>query len=178
MAAQRRKSLVQSLDRQRREARAGAATVTARYSSGGGLVAAMLAVPIPCCPEMAQSPHWQCIAGCGACCRLDPDLRQDALAALSPEQRRTYLEMVGPDGWCIHYDSGGRRCRVYNQRPDFCRVSNLLALFAPHLPAAEPEQWSGEAHALAISCCRQQIRSEYGGRARVMRRFERAIRRR
>jgi Fe-S-cluster containining protein len=126
---------------------------------------------------MAQAPQWQCIAGCGACCRLDPELRQDALAALSPEQRQTYMGMVGADGWCIHYDTGGRRCRVYNQRPDFCRVANLLALFAPELPAAAAAGWDTAAHALAIACCRQQIRSEYGGRGRVMRRFERAIRR-
>ena len=32
------------------------------------------------------------------------------------------------------------------------------------------------ANELAISCCKQQIRSEYGGRGRVMRRFLRAIR--
>ncbi|MFM7239860.1 MAG: YkgJ family cysteine cluster protein [Cyanobium sp.] len=126
---------------------------------------------------MAQAPQWQCIAGCGACCRLDPELRQDALAALSPEQRQTYVDMVGVDGWCIHYDTGGRRCRIYNQRPDFCRVANLLALFAPELAPAAPAGWNPAAHGLAIACCRQQIRSEYGGRGRVMRRFERAIRR-
>ncbi|MFM7648234.1 MAG: YkgJ family cysteine cluster protein [Cyanobium sp.] len=126
---------------------------------------------------MAQAPQWQCIAGCGACCRLDPELRQDALAALSPEQRQTYMDMVGVDGWCIHYDTGGRRCRIYNQRPDFCRVANLLALFAPELAPAATAGWNPAAHGLAIACCRQQIRSEYGGRGRVMRRFERAIRR-
>ncbi|MFM8662162.1 MAG: YkgJ family cysteine cluster protein, partial [Cyanobium sp.] len=118
---------------------------------------------------MAQAPQWQCIAGCGACCRLDPGLRQDALAALSPEQRQTYMGMVGVDGWCIHYDTGGRRCRIYNQRPDFCRVANLLALFAPELAPAAPAGWNPAAHGLAIACCRQQIRSEYGGHGRVMR---------
>jgi hypothetical protein len=35
-----------------------------------------------------------------------------------------------------------------------------------------------EADALAIRCCTEQIRSEYGGRGRVMRRFLRAIRQR
>jgi uncharacterized protein len=128
-------------------------------------------------PAMAQSPQWQCISGCGACCRLDPEQRQDALEALTPDQRQSYMAMVGTDGWCVYYDSGGRRCRIYQERPDFCRVSNLLALFAPELPPAGPENWGAEAHGLAISCCRQQIRSEYGGRGKVMRRFERAIRR-
>lgn len=140
---------------------------------------------------MAQHLQWQCIAGCGACCRLDPALREDALDALNPEQRQAYLALVGADGWCIHYDTGGRRCRVYSERPDFCRVSNLVALFAPELqgagrsdgasdaPAASDARagWTEAEHALAIACCTQQIRSEYGGRGRVMRQFQRAIRR-
>ncbi|MFO0037736.1 MAG: YkgJ family cysteine cluster protein [Synechococcaceae cyanobacterium] len=116
-----------------------------------------------------SQPAWRCIQGCGACCRLDPSLRPEALEALSEDQRRQYLAMVGPDGWCIHFDTGGRRCRVYNDRPDFCRVENLMRLFG-----AEGE----EADALAIRCCTEQIRSEYGGRGKVLRRFLRAIRKR
>ena len=111
---------------------------------------------------------WRCIAGCGSCCRLDPALRTDALEALSPQQRSTYLAMVGSDGWCIHFDTGGCRCRIYDERPDFCRISNLVGLFGN---VGE----SGDA--LAIACCKQQIRSEHGGRGRVMQRFLRAIRR-
>lgn len=159
--------------------------------------------------------HWRCISGCGACCRLDPALRGEDLDCLSSEQRRTYLAMVGADGWCIHYDTGGRRCRIYDSRPDFCRVENLVALFAAGASpsgaaalAAEPAEGSpvgsassttaaeapdlsgpcsGEANAvppldaageaLAIASCRTQIRAEYGGRGRVMKRFEQAIRR-
>jgi Fe-S-cluster containining protein len=112
---------------------------------------------------------WRCISGCGACCRLDPALRGEALEALDPEQKRQYLAMVGADGWCIHFDTGRRRCRIYAERPDFCRVDNLMRLFG----ATEPE-----ADALAIRCCTQQIRSEWGGRGSVMRRFLRAIRQR
>ena len=120
------------------------------------------------CDGLSQ-PAWRCIQGCGACCRLDPALRPEALDALNAEQRHQYLAMVGPDGWCIHFDTGGRRCRVYSDRPDFCRVENLMRLFG-----AEGE----EADTLAIRCCTEQIRSEYGGRGRVMRRFLRAIRQR
>ena len=120
------------------------------------------------CDGLSQ-PAWRCIQGCGACCRLDPALRPEALDALNAEQRRQYLAMVGADGWCIHFDTGGRRCRVYADRPDFCRVENLMRLFG-----AEGE----EADALAIRCCTEQIRSEYGGRGRVMRRFQRANRQR
>lgn len=111
--------------------------------------------------------RWQCITGCGACCRLDPELRQEALAALDPAQRELYLSMVGADGWCRHFDTGRRRCRVYDGRPDFCRVSSLMELFGAE---------GRDADELAISCCLQQIRSESGGRGRVMKRFKRAIR--
>ena len=119
---------------------------------------------------MKPSPQWQCIAGCGACCRLDPALRQEALAALNAEQQQRYLELVGPDGWCRHYDSGGRRCRIYNDRPDFCQVANLVSLFG------SDDLGSEAGDAFAIACCTQQIRSEYGGRGKVMRRFLQAIR--
>jgi Fe-S-cluster containining protein len=109
--------------------------------------------------------QWQCIKHCGACCRLAPDERPEALAALNDSQQQTYLAMVGDDGWCIHYDSGGQRCRIYNERPAFCRVSELGALFG--VPAENLDDF-------AISCCQQQIRSTYGGRSPVLRRFNRA----
>lgn len=111
--------------------------------------------------------RWQCIHGCGACCRLDPSLRPEALALLTDDQRQIYLAMVGEDGWCIHYDTGGQRCRIYESRPDFCQVSTIMAQFG-----AEGQVADG----LAISFCLQQIRSETGGRGKVMRRFLRALR--
>ena len=112
---------------------------------------------------------WSCISGCGACCRLDPSQRQEAIAALSPSQQEQYLAMVGADGWCIHYNTGSRNCRIYADRPDFCNVANLVKLFGS---AGDP----GAGDRLAIACCKEQIRSEYGGRGRVMRRFLRATR--
>ena len=114
-----------------------------------------------------QSPSWQCIHQCGACCRLCPEERGEALAALSENQRTKYLSMVGDDGWCIHYDSGGQRCTIYSDRPDFCRVSELGALF--DIPTDDIDSF-------AIACCRQQIRATHGGRSGVMRRFNRAHR--
>jgi Fe-S-cluster containining protein len=117
---------------------------------------------------LPRSEHWQCITGCGSCCRLDPALRGDAIAALDPHQQERYLEMVGPDGWCIHFDTGSRRCRIYEDRPDFCRVEHLVSLFGQ--PGEDPE-------ALAIASCKQQIRAELGGRHRVMHRFLSTIRR-
>ena len=111
---------------------------------------------------------WTCISQCGACCRLCPEERGEALEALSEDQRRDYLSIVGPDGWCINYDSGGRRCRIYETRPDFCRVQQLGSLF---------DVSDSDLEEFAVSCCRQQIRSVYGGRSRVLRRFDRALRR-
>jgi Fe-S-cluster containining protein len=116
---------------------------------------------------MSETLHWRCISGCGSCCRLDPEEREEALEALTAEQQQQYLAMVGADGWCIHYDTGSCTCRIYDERPMFCRVENLAGLFA-----VAPE----EANAFAIACCRQQIRSEHGGRGIVMKRFEQAIR--
>ena len=194
----------------------------AATSSMPASLPAPIPVSTPCPPQADQSSrrqHWQCISGCGACCRLDPEERGEAIEALDADQRELYLSMVGPDGWCIHFDTGGRRCRIYEQRPDFCRVENLMTLFGsrdPGEPAPpKPTQTSqlsqgdrrqggnslageanfvgeanlvgegnfageanlvGEASALAIACCKQQIRSQYGGRGRVMRRFLRVIR--
>ena len=142
---------------------------------------------------MKAQEQWQCISGCGACCRLDPALRGEALEALDPEQQQTYLAMVGADGWCIHFDTGSRRCRIYAQRPDFCRVDNLVGLFSaggcggaatpaaagdnPDSPQSNNLGQHGSLDELAIACCRQQIRSEWGGRGKVMRRFNRSVRR-
>ena len=67
----------------------------------------------------SQPLQWQCISQCGACCRLAPEERPEAIEALNDEDQATYLAMVGEDGWCIHYDSGGRRCRIYDERPRF-----------------------------------------------------------
>ncbi|HGY5552716.1 MAG TPA: YkgJ family cysteine cluster protein [Prochlorococcus sp.] len=113
------------------------------------------------------SIKWQCINNCGACCRLDPYQREEAIEALDDKQRKTYFEMVNLDGWCKHYDSGGRRCRIYDSRPEFCKVSSLKSLF--HLSPSELDLF-------AIDCCRQQIRSVYGGRSTELRKFERNLR--
>ena len=115
-----------------------------------------------------RSPQWQCISQCGACCRLAPEERAEALEALNEEDQATYLSMVGSDGWCIHFDSGGRRCRIYDDRPKFCRVSCLDQLF---------DIETNQLDVFAIGCCQQQIRSVYGGRSKELRRFNRVQRR-
>ena len=117
---------------------------------------------------MKNKPHkWSCVNGCGACCRLAPEESQEAIFALSEAQLEIYMKMVGEDGWCIHYDTGSRRCNIYSERPDFCRVSNLHKLF---------DVEESNANSFAIECCQQQIKSIYGSRSLEIRRFNRQLR--
>ena len=68
--------------------------------------------------------------------------------------------MVGSDGWCVHFDTGARRCRIYADRPDFCHVDQLANLF--DVPVEEQNSF-------AIECC------QYGGKSLERKRFDRAI---
>ena len=111
--------------------------------------------------------QWKCVTSCGACCRLAPNERTEALEALNDQQREIYMKMVGNDGWCLHYDKSSRTCQIYENRPEFCKVSSLKELFAN-------KEIDGET--FAIQCCRQQIRSIYGGRSPELKRFERNLR--
>ncbi|WP_320674642.1 YkgJ family cysteine cluster protein [Prochlorococcus sp. MIT 1341] len=116
---------------------------------------------------MKRYEKWQCINLCGSCCRLAPEERLEALEALDLDQQAVYLSMVKPDGWCKYFDSGRRRCRIYENRPDFCRVEKIQVIFKIS---------NQEANEFAINCCRSQIRSIYGGKSSELRRFNRSIR--
>ena len=107
---------------------------------------------------------WQCVKQCGACCHLDPQERPDLEEYLSPQELELYLTMVGEGGWCIHFDHSNRNCRIYPERPRFCRVE--LETFR-NMYGIEPEEVSD----FAIDCCHQQIESTYGRRSIEMLRF-------
>jgi Fe-S-cluster containining protein len=111
---------------------------------------------------------WQCIKGCGACCNLDPRDRPDLAEYLSPEELTHYLSLVGEGGWCINFDAEARDCRIYDERPRFCRV--LPEIF---------EQMFGvsleEFNDFAIDCCDQQIAGVYGEDSPELERYEQAI---
>nr|WP_234489028.1 YkgJ family cysteine cluster protein [Oxynema sp. CENA135] len=111
---------------------------------------------------------WQCVERCGACCHLDPSDRPDLEDYLTPEELQQYLSMVGPDGWCINYDADRRKCRIYDDRPRFCRVRPDV--FAD-LYGIEPE----ELDEFAIECCEQQIEGVYGDRSLELVRFRQAV---
>ncbi|KAK1300837.1 hypothetical protein QJS10_CPB13g01731 [Acorus calamus] len=58
---------------------------------------------------------WRCVEGCGACCKLDkgPSFLTPEEIFSDPSDVRLYRSMVGPDGWCIHYDQPSRTCSIY-----------------------------------------------------------------
>ncbi|PSN18588.1 YkgJ family cysteine cluster protein, partial [filamentous cyanobacterium CCP5] len=91
---------------------------------------------------------WQCVKNCGACCQLDPADRPDLDQYLTPAELQHYLMLVGDDGWCIHYDQSARICRIYADRPRFCRVE--AETFQAMYDVA-PEDLND----FAIDCCQQ-----------------------
>ena len=112
--------------------------------------------------------HWQCIQGCGACCHLDPRDRPDLEQYLAPDALAHYLSLVGEDGWCINYEQTTRRCRIYETRPDFCRVQadTFKQMFGVPLE---------ELNDFAIACCKQQIEGVYGNQSEELAKFVDAV---
>jgi len=111
---------------------------------------------------------WKCVKQCGACCNLDPTERPDIDEYLDPEELDLYLSMVGEGGWCINFDQSARECRIYEDRPRFCRVEPETF---QEMYGVEPE----ELNDFAIDCCRQQIEGVYGDRSLEMVRFDNAV---
>ncbi len=112
--------------------------------------------------------NWRCVKQCGACCHLDPAERPDLSEYLSSDELELYLSLVGEGGWCINFDRLTRECRIYPNRPRFCRV--------------EPEVFEGmygvaaeELNDFAVECCQQQISGVYGDRSLEMLRFNQAV---
>lgn len=111
---------------------------------------------------------WQCVKQCGACCNLDPAERPDLDQYLSPAELELYLSMVGEGGWCINLDRATRECRIYANRPRFCRVDPKIFQDMYGIEAEELNEF-------AIDCCRQQIEGVYGDRSLEMLRFDRSV---
>lgn len=111
---------------------------------------------------------WQCVKNCGACCYLEPKERPELDQYLSPEELKHYLSLVGPDGWCINYDPTARECRIYDERPGFCRVEADVFL---ELYGIEAE----ELNDFAIDCCVQHIEDMYGPESPEMKRFNETV---
>ncbi|MBF2079645.1 MAG: YkgJ family cysteine cluster protein [Synechococcales cyanobacterium T60_A2020_003] len=111
---------------------------------------------------------WHCVKNCGACCHLDPTERPDLEDYLTPAELELYLSLVGADGWCVNFDHETRECKIYADRPRFCRVEAEVFY---DLFGVEAE----ELNDFAIECCRQQIEAVYGDRSLEMIRFDQEI---
>ncbi|HEY9627646.1 MAG TPA: YkgJ family cysteine cluster protein [Coleofasciculaceae cyanobacterium] len=111
---------------------------------------------------------WQCVKQCGACCNLDPTDRPDLDQYLTPDELQLYLSLVGEGGWCIHFDALTRECKIYADRPRFCRVEPEVF---QDLYGIELEDLND----FAIDCCQQQIEGVYGDRSLEMLRFDREV---
>ena len=111
---------------------------------------------------------WRCVKHCGACCNLDPAERPDLEAYLTPEELALYLSLVGAGGWCIHFDRTRRKCRIYERRPHFCRVSPEIFEQMYGVQRAEFDNF-------AIDCCRQQIAGVYGENSPEMQQYNHQV---
>lgn len=111
---------------------------------------------------------WCCVSNCGACCNLAPADRPNLNDYLSPEQLALYLSMVGEEGWCINFDRATRKCLIYEQRPDFCRV---LPDTFEQMYGVDKEEFND----FAIDCCQQQIAGVYGNNSPEMKRYNQEI---
>ncbi|MEE3718911.1 YkgJ family cysteine cluster protein [Tumidithrix elongata RA019] len=111
---------------------------------------------------------WTCIQNCGACCHLDPQDRPDLEDYLTKTELDLYLSMVGENGWCINFDHATRQCRIYENRPRFCRVE--AHVFQDMFGIEEDDL-----NDFAIQCCSEQIEAVYGDRSFEQIRFEQAI---
>ncbi|XP_058209296.1 uncharacterized protein LOC131322130 [Rhododendron vialii] len=116
-------------------------------------------------------PRWQCVEGCGACCKLDkgPSFATPEEIFENPSDIELYRSLVGADGWCINYNKSSRTCSIYADRPYFCRVEPEIfeTLYGINKKRFDKE---------ACSCCRDTIRDVYGSKSKELENFNHATR--
>lgn len=108
--------------------------------------------------ESSKRPErkWTCMSNCGACCFIgDYDFSVLKSMLKKPQDVEMYLSMIGPDGWCKHFNKELRNCNIYQNRPRFCRVQ--LDVFS-ELYGVESEE---ELNDFAIACCEEYIRESF-----------------
>ncbi|KAF6171037.1 hypothetical protein GIB67_014617 [Kingdonia uniflora] len=121
--------------------------------------------------QKQQQLSWQCVTGCGACCKLNkgPLFATPEEIFENPSDIELYKSMVGEDGWCVHYEKTSRTCSIYSDRPHFCRVE--LDVFKT-LYGIDEKKFNKE----ACSFCVDTIKAIYGARSPELENFNRAIR--
>ncbi|OWM82358.1 uncharacterized protein LOC116207543 [Punica granatum] len=111
-------------------------------------------------------PVWRCVEGCGACCKLDkgPAFATPEEIFENPRDIELYRSMVGPDGWCIHFEKSTRKCSIYPERPYFCRVNpeNFQSLYGIDKKSFDRE---------ACASCRDTIKAIYGSKSEELENF-------
>ncbi|WVY97085.1 hypothetical protein V8G54_029236 [Vigna mungo] len=62
-----------------------------------------------------KETKWHCVEGCGACCKLQkgPSFPSPEEFFDDPSDVQLYKSLIGPDGWCIHYEKSTRKCSIY-----------------------------------------------------------------
>ncbi|MQL93329.1 hypothetical protein Taro_025979, partial [Colocasia esculenta] len=114
-----------------------------------------------------RQPTWRCAQGCGACCKLDkgpafPSPHE--IFSEDPPSAELYESMIGPDGWCIHYEHSTRTCSIYAERPYFCRVEPGVF---EKLFGIEEKRFNSE----ACRSCRDTIKAVYGSQSKELKNF-------
>ncbi|AHB87661.1 Fe-S cluster protein [Thermosynechococcus sp. NK55a] len=103
--------------------------------------------------------------GCGACCYLDLSDRPEVPTILNDAEFALYQSLIGADGWCIHFEPLSRRCRIYENRPRFCRVTPEVFEDLYGILPAELDEF-------AVQCCCEHICDRYGERSFELLRYE------
>ncbi|XP_020207617.1 uncharacterized protein LOC109792610 [Cajanus cajan] len=118
-----------------------------------------------------KETKWQCVEGCGACCKLQkgPSFPSPEEIFDDPSHVQLYKSLIGPDGWCIHYEKSTRKCSIYPERPYFCRVEP--AVFKSLFGVKEKNF-----HKEACSFCRDTIKAIYGPNSKELNNFNSTIR--
>ncbi|CAE8634511.1 unnamed protein product [Polarella glacialis] len=122
----------------------------------------------------SSSTHkWKCVEGCGACCYLAPQDRPYLSELLSPEELGIFRDLVQPDGWCKNFDHEKRNCKIYEERPIFCRTKTWLSSKAEGfgVNASDPE----EVDSFCAACCRESIGDVYGETSEEMERYNEEV---
>lgn len=119
-------------------------------------------------PMKKIQENWRCIANCGACCNLTPEDRPDLEEYLTPQELEIYKTMLQEDGWCRNLDKETRKCLIYEERPNFCRVQ--ADIFQEMYQVEEKDF-----NEFAIDCCRDQIAGVYGEKSPELVRYNKEI---
>ncbi|KAM1094567.1 hypothetical protein ACFX2B_009426 [Malus domestica] len=117
-----------------------------------------------------KEQKWQCVEGCGACCKLDkgPSFATPEEIFTIPSDIELYRSMVGEDGWCVNFDKSTRKCSIYDERPYFCRVE---AEVFHSLYGFSEKKFNKE----ACRSCRDTIKSVYGPHSKELVNFNSAV---